>query len=102
MKIHSVMFGWGNLNRGPAAMADTVKKMETALRAAQAYGADTVLLVPCRIDGMAMPNAWEFDIRFDPATGHLTQVVAGDNTKYKKYIEAHNRANDASRRASSG
>ena len=97
MRIHSVMFGWGNLNRGEAAMADGVKKMETALRAARAYGADTVLFVPCRIDGMAIPSAWEFDIRFDESTGHLTQVVAGDNTKYQKYIEAHNRANDASR-----
>ena len=65
------MFGWGNLNGGPAAMADGVEKMETALRAAQAYGADTVLLVPCRIDGMAIPEPWEFDIRFDEKTGPL-------------------------------
>ena len=97
MRIHSVLFGWGNLNGGPAAMADGVKKMETALRAAQAYGADTVLFVPCRIDGMAIPEPWEFDIRFDENSGHLTQVVAGDNAKYQKYIEAHNQANDASR-----
>ena len=34
MRIHSVLFGWGNLNGGEAALADGVKKMETALRAA--------------------------------------------------------------------
>ncbi len=97
MRIHSVLFGWGNLNGGEAAMADGVKKMETALLAAQAYGAETVLFVPCRIDGMAMPEPWDFDIRFDENTGHLRQVVAGDNSKYQKYIEAHDHAADASR-----
>jgi L-ribulose-5-phosphate 3-epimerase len=97
MRIHSVLFGWGNLNGGEAAMADGVKKMETALRAAAAYGAGAVLYVPCRIDVKPIPEAWEFDVRFDETTGHLRQVVAGDNAKYEKYIEAHNRAVDASR-----
>jgi hexulose-6-phosphate isomerase len=97
MRIHSVLFGWGNLNGGDAALADSVAKMETALRAAQGYGADAVLYVPCRIGGMPMPEAWEFNIRFDEKTGHLKQVVAGDNAKYQKYIEAHDHAVDASR-----
>ena len=97
MKIHSVLFGWGDLNGGEAAMADGVAKMETALRAAQGYGADAVLYVPCRIGGMAVPESWKFDIRFDEKTGHLKQVVAGDNSKYADYIEAHNHATDASR-----
>ncbi len=97
MKIHSVLFGWGNLNGGDAAMADGVAQMETALRAAQCYGADAVLYVPCKIGGMPMPEAWEFDIRFDDQTGHLKQVVAGDNAKYQKYIDAHNHATDTTR-----
>ena len=97
MRIHSVLFGWGNLNGGDAALADGVAKMETALRAAQGYGADAVLYVPCRIGGMPMPEAWEFNIRFDEKTGHLRQAVAGDNAKYQKYIEAHDHAVDTSR-----
>jgi hexulose-6-phosphate isomerase len=97
MRIHSVLFGWGKLNGGDAARAETVKQMKTALQAAQAYGANAVLLVPCRIDGMDMPAPWEFDIRFDENSGHLAQVVAGENAKYQKYIEAHNHAADTSR-----
>ncbi len=97
MRIHSVLFGWGNLNGGPSALADGVGKMETALRAAQAYGADAVLYVPCKLDGMAIPESWEFDIRFDANSGHLRQVVAGDNAKYEQYIKAHNHAAAATR-----
>jgi L-ribulose-5-phosphate 3-epimerase len=97
MRIHSVLFGWGNMNGGPAAMADGVAKMETALKTARAYGADTVLYVPCIVSGTPMPHPWDFDIRFDGKTGHLTQVVAGDNSKYRTYIEAHNHATDTSR-----
>ena len=97
MKIHSVMFGWGNLNGGDSAMADTVTKMKIALGAAQGYGASTVLLVPCKIGGMPMPQPWEFDVRFDEKTGYLKQVAAGDNAKYQQYIAAHNHAVDASR-----
>ena len=47
MRIHSVLFGWGNMNGGDAALADCVAKMETALQAAKGYGADAVLYVPC-------------------------------------------------------
>jgi L-ribulose-5-phosphate 3-epimerase len=97
MRIHSLLFGWGNCNRGDAAMAESVAQMETALRAAEGYGADTVLYVPCKIDGMPMPAPWEFDIRFDPQTGRLKQVVAGDNSRFRQYIEAHDHADQASR-----
>ena len=76
-------------------MAQTLAKMETALRAAESYGADDVLFIPGRIDVEPIP-AWEFDIRFNEKNGHLAQVVAGDNTKYRKYMEAHNRAVDVS------
>ena len=97
MRIHSVMYGWANFNK-PAAVEGDLVSVETALKAAAAYGADTVLLVPCRIDGK-MPEAWEFDIRFDPASGHLKQVVSGDNAPYADYIANHNRSADASREA---
>jgi len=94
MRIHSVMYGWANFNN-PSSIAGDLASVETALKAAAAYGADTVLLVPCRIGGK-MPEAWEFDIRFDPGTGHLKQVVAGDNGPYADYIANHNRSADAS------
>lgn len=97
MRIHSVMYGWANFNN-PAAVAGDLASVETALKAAAAYGADTVLLVPCRLGGK-MPEAWEFDIRFDPASGHIKQVVSGDNGPYADYIANHNRSSDAARAA---
>ncbi len=97
MRIHSVMFGWANFNN-PASVEGDLAAVETALAAAAAYGADTVLLVPCRIREK-MPEAWEFDIRFDPATGRLKQVVSGDNAPYAAYIAQHDRSADASREA---
>ncbi len=97
MRIHSVLFGWGNMNESDAALADCVAKMETALRTAKVYGADTMLYVPCYVGGMPMPDPWLFDIRFDKKTGHLKQVVADSNPKYQKYIDAHNHATDTSR-----
>ena len=66
-----------------------------ALKAAQAYGADAVLLVPGRMDVNPMPEPWEFRVKFDRKTGHITQVVEGDNARYQAYIDAHNRAYDA-------
>jgi L-ribulose-5-phosphate 3-epimerase len=98
IKIHSLLYGWGNLNLDSAAVAKTIDEMETALRAAEGYGADTVLLVPCKIGGMDMPEPWKFDIRFDEKNGRIHQVVAGDNAKYQKYIEAHNHAVDTTRK----
>jgi len=97
MEIHSVCYGWAKMNQGEAAMAQSVAQVETALQTAKVFGADTVLVVPCRVDVKPMPEPWEFDIRFDEKTGHVKQVVAGDNAKYGKYIEAHNHAIDASR-----
>jgi hexulose-6-phosphate isomerase len=100
MRVHSVLRGWMEFNsEDPAKVADGLERTRMALRAAKGYGADTILLVPCRIGGMSMPEAWEFDIAFDPATGHVTRVAAGDNEKYAAYIKAQNQATDASRAA---
>ncbi|HIQ21755.1 MAG TPA: sugar phosphate isomerase/epimerase [Planctomycetes bacterium] len=98
MKIHSVLRGWTNFNVSEKAAAD-IASVETALKAAEAFGADAILLVPCRVRGMPMPEPWEFQIQFDRKTGHVRTVVAGDNTPYAAYIEAHNHAIDTSRRA---
>jgi L-ribulose-5-phosphate 3-epimerase len=99
MRVHSVMFGWANFNHPEKFEAD-LARVETAIAAAQAYGADTVLLVPCRLDEkIRKPQAWEFDIRFDATSGHLKQVIAGDNGPFSDYIAAHNRSADAARDA---
>jgi L-ribulose-5-phosphate 3-epimerase len=98
MKIHAVLYGWANFNQEKAVEGD-IASVATALRAAQGFGADAVLLVPCRTGGMPMPEAWDFDIEFDEKTNHVKRVVQGDNEKYQKYIEAHNQAIDTSREA---
>jgi len=99
LKIHAVLYGWANFNSPDAAAVEKdIAAVETALRAAQAYGATAVLLVPCRTGVTPIPDPWEFDIRFDDS-GHVTQVVRGDNEKYAAYIKAQNEATDASRRA---
>ncbi len=98
MKVHSVLRGWMEFNStDEKKVEDSLEKTRMALRAAKAYGADAILLVPCRIGGMAMPEAWDFDIEFDPANAHLKRVAAGDNSKYEDYIKAHDRATDTSR-----
>ena len=97
LRVHSVMFGWANFNQPDKVEAD-LAAVHTALSAAKAFGASTVLLVPCRI-GVKMPEPWEFNIRFDETTGHLKQVVAGDNGPYAEYIATHDRSADAARDA---
>lgn len=100
MKIHAVLFGWANFNSPDQAVVDKdIAAVETCLRAAQAYGADAVLLVPCRTGVTPIPEPWDFDIEFDEKTGHVKRVAKGDNAKYQAYIEAQNQATDASRKA---
>ncbi|MEY2428969.1 MAG: L-ribulose-5-phosphate 3-epimerase [Verrucomicrobiota bacterium] len=97
MRVHSVLRGWMEFNSDePKKVEDSLEQTRKALRAAKAYGADDILLVPCRIGGMAMPEPWEFDISFDHRTGHVTRVVAGDNARFEAYIKAQNRATDTS------
>jgi L-ribulose-5-phosphate 3-epimerase len=103
MRIHSVLYGWANFNREDQVAGD-LARVTTALRACRGYGADALLLVPCRIGGsrqkpMPMPQPWEFEIEFDRQTGHVKRVAAGDNARYAAYIEAHNHAVDTSRQA---
>ncbi len=100
MRVHSVLRGWMEFNSdSPPRVAASLEKTRLALRAARAYGADAILLVPCRVGGIPMPQPWEFEIAFDPKTGHVTRVAAGDPTRYAAYIQAQNRATDTSRAA---
>ena len=98
MKVHSVLRGWAEFNSPDAAKVEaTFKTSEDALRTAQGFGADAVLLVPCRIGGMKTPKPREFQIEFDEKSGHISKVVAGDNAPFADYIKAHNHATDTSR-----
>ena len=100
MKIHSVLRGWAEFNSSdPGKCQSSFEQTEKALLAAQAFGADAVLLVPCRIGGMSMPRPWEFHIDFDPETNHIRTVTVGDNAPFAEYIRAHNHAIDTSREA---
>jgi len=106
-----VLYGWAEFNSPDKSEVDrTFAEAQDALRSAEAFGADTVLLVPCRIgprggrgaaaaspaDDIRMPRPWEFQIEFDDRTGHINKVVYGDNAPYADYIKAHNHATDAS------
>ena len=100
VRIHSVMRGWMNFNsRDEAEVEASKEKVKRALRAADAYGADALLVVPCRVGGMEMPAPWEFDVSFDPDTLEVQRVADGDNEPYRDYIEVQNRATRATREA---
>jgi len=100
MRVHSVLRGWMDFNSSdPQKVEDSLESTRKSLRAAKAYGADDILLVPCRIGGMPMPEPWEFQIDFDKKTGHVTRVVAGDNEPFAAYIKAQNTATDMTRAA---
>ena len=110
MRVHSVLYGWAEFNSADKSEVDrTFAESQAAIRSAEAFGADAVLLVPCRIGprggrgapptgpAMPMPRPWEFQIEFDEKTGHISKVVHGDNAPYADYIKAHNHATDASK-----
>jgi hexulose-6-phosphate isomerase len=100
MRIHSVMRGWAEFNSDdPKKLEASLEDTRQAMRAAKWYGADDILLVPCRIGGMAMPDPAEFNIEFDEKTGHVSRVVEGDNSKFEAYIAAQNKSTDMSKAA---
>lgn len=100
LRVHSVLRGWMSFNSDdPDKVNETLELTRVALRAAKVYGADAILLVPCRIGGVAMPTPGEFDMEFDEKSGHVTRVVKGDNTPYAKYIQQQNHATDGSKAA---
>src|SRR6476660_340638 len=48
MRIHSVLYGWAEFNNPDKSEVDrTFAESQAALRTAAAFGAETVLLVPC-------------------------------------------------------
>jgi len=107
MRIHSVLIdNWSEFNNPDKSVVErSFADSQAALRTAEAFAADTVLLVPGRIGGgggrsgpqtpaLRMPRPWEFQFEFDEKNGHLLRVVYGDNAPYADYIKAHDDATD--------
>ncbi|MDR1493298.1 MAG: sugar phosphate isomerase/epimerase [Planctomycetaceae bacterium] len=105
LRIHSVMRGWADFNNveNKAARQKSIDATATAIRAAAAYGADTILLVPCKIGSFDqadwIPAPREFKIDFDPKTLKVNKVADGDDSKYEQYIRLQNIATEASSEA---
>ena len=97
LKIHSVMRAWVDFNNPKGADGD-IASVAKALQAAAGYGADAILLVPCRT-GVKCPDPWQYDYEFDPKTARITRVVKGDNAPWADYIQVQNDATDLSRAA---
>lgn len=95
LRIHSVMRAWTDINKDAETLAHDVETVKDALRAAAGYGADTVLWVPCKVGNMKMPDPWNFDVDFDPATLEVKGVVKDDNAAFADYIAAQNKATKA-------
>lgn len=96
--LHSIMRGWAEFNHKDESIAKkSIEETKHAIQIAGAYGAEAILLVPCRVGGMKMPEPWDFDIDFDPKTLFVKSVVQEDNVDYLKanapyaeYIKAQN------------
>ncbi|NUN95697.1 MAG: TIM barrel protein [Candidatus Omnitrophica bacterium] len=98
MRVHTVLRGWAEFNSPDPDKVKTDKEFTIhTLQAAQAYGADAILLVGGRLDGdkFAMPEPDRWKVKFDPKNGHLLQVADGDNSAYKDYMQAHDHAYDS-------
>ncbi|MCL1921088.1 MAG: sugar phosphate isomerase/epimerase [Kiritimatiellaeota bacterium] len=99
VKIHSFMGGWAQFNHDNAdERKKSIEDVKQMIRLTSAYGASTILLVPCRIGG-AMPKPSQFKIDFDPATLQVSRVVDGDNAPFADYIKAQNTSTELSRQA---
>ena len=100
LRIHSFMGGWADFNNADeAARRASIEDVKRMIRLSAAYGASTILLVPCRTDVSPMPKPSQFSIAFDPATLAVKTVVEGDNAPFAAYIAAQNRATELSRQA---
>ena len=99
LKIHSFLVGWADFNNvDPVARRNSIEEVKRLIQVAAAYGAEAILLVPCRISG-TMPKPTQFKIDYDPGTFAIKSVAAGDNSLFAEYIAAHNQATEMTRSA---
>ncbi|MDR2849710.1 MAG: sugar phosphate isomerase/epimerase [Verrucomicrobiota bacterium] len=99
LRIHSFMGGWADFNNADEAKRSaSIEDVKRLIRLTAAYGADAILLVPCRAGGN-LPKPSQFKIDFDPATLRVKTVVEGDNAPFAEYIAVQNRATELTRSA---
>jgi hexulose-6-phosphate isomerase len=99
LKIHSFMGGWADFNNADgAARRKSIEDVKRLIQVTAAYGANAILLVPCRVGGV-VPKPSQFKIDYDPKTLLVKSVVEGDNAPFAAYIEAQNKATELSRSA---
>ncbi len=92
-RLHSVMRGRALFNhKDESIRRRSIEDTKHGFLTSAAYGAETLLFVPCSIgDGaFAMPDPWDYEVDFDPATLMVKSVVPGDNSKYVDYIARYN------------
>jgi L-ribulose-5-phosphate 3-epimerase len=98
LKIHSLMYGWAQFNHSDdMARRKSIDDAKRALAITGEFGAEVMLLVPCRIDGK-MPAPSQFKIDFDAATLKVTRVAEGPEA-FAEYIAQQNKASELSRAA---
>jgi hexulose-6-phosphate isomerase len=98
IKIHSLMYGWAQFNHAEEKTRRTsIDDAKRALEITAAFGATTMLLVPCRVD-CKMPAPSAFDLAFDPATLKLIRAAQGPED-FAEYINQQNIATERSRAA---
>lgn len=99
LTIHSLMYGWAQFNHAKEeARRASIEDAKRALEVTAAFGADVMLLVPCRIDGK-MPAPSQFTIAFEPETLKVTRVAEGPAERFAEYIAKQNSATELSRAA---
>ncbi len=92
LRIHSLKLE-ADLCDG-SALQSSCDKIKKALIIASALGCDRLLLDPGKIEGMAMPNPWEFCTSYNAKTGYIKSADEKNSAQYKHYIQAHNAACD--------
>jgi len=98
LKIHSLMYGWAQFNQSDdTARRKSIDDAKRALAITGEFGAEVMLLVPCRIDGK-MPSPSQFKVEYDPATLKVRRVAEGPET-FAEYIALQNTATELSRAA---
>lgn len=90
--IHSLLYGWWPpfTNRRPSVVGKSIEEMETALRCAQAMGADAVLLVPTRVtEDFSYQDAYKWSqeyVRRLIPTAEETRVVIAIENVWNKFL----------------
>ena len=82
MRIHSVMFGWANFNSPDAARSRRTSPRDESPARGPGLRRRHRALVPCRMGGMADPDALGLRDPFDEPTGHVSQVVGRRQRRY--------------------